>query len=72
MSDVFYREVVESQCPVTHRQVQLTLLSKAEPKGVLIVGKPVECNHYKATCYNSSARCLLKSPRIETRRKSVK
>jgi hypothetical protein len=68
MSEEFYHEVVESQCPVTRWQVQLTLLSKAEPKGVLIVGKPVECNHYKAACYNSSARCLLKSPRIETRR----
>ena len=71
MTENCYREDVESQCSVTRRQVQLTLQTKVKPRGSTITGAPVECNHYKATCY-SSVRCMLKGIQITTGRRKNK
>ncbi|MEM2582234.1 MAG: hypothetical protein QXD09_05465 [Candidatus Caldarchaeum sp.] len=62
---------VETWCPAYRVVVRLTLASDnpRDVKGNVVAGKPVRCNFEGACGKRDDIFCMLKSVRIETRRR---
>ncbi|MEM2566931.1 MAG: hypothetical protein QXH20_00445 [Candidatus Bathyarchaeia archaeon] len=63
-----YTYQVKTFCPAYHITVTLTLQSPNMQKGLIVKGKPIQCNYQETCLKKHSPFCYLKCIQIETRR----
>jgi len=71
MSELHYYEI-ETYCPASHLEAKITLANQKLIQGIIVNGKPVDCNLSYTCKHKDNPLCYLKSQRLEARGKRIR